>query len=204
VPVSDQRPYAALLAKGQDRKLRIIAVAQQLLNRNGWRSTTLEQIARGAGISPAGLLHHFESKEQLLHAVLDDRDLYDDVHADVLGDIPEQVAKAADRFERVPHQVGMFTILLVENLDPDAPLRTRLLGRYRSAVEILCEAIRRGQLEGRYRADLDPPVKAREILAFVTGMEMSWLLDPSIPLTDVFREYAASLARDFVPPSSTS
>ena len=76
------RPYDTLLAKGEDRKQRILAVAQRLLTRNGWRNTTLAQIAGEAGVSPAGLLHHFESKEQLLHAVLDARDLDDDAHAD--------------------------------------------------------------------------------------------------------------------------
>ena len=70
----DQRPYATLLAKGEDRKQRILAVAKRLLARNGGRGTTLGQIAQEAGVSPAGLLHHFESKEQLLHAVLDARD----------------------------------------------------------------------------------------------------------------------------------
>jgi len=70
----DQRPYATLLAKGEDRRQRILAVAQRLLMRNGGRGTTLGQIAQEAGVSPAGLLHHFESKEQLLNAVLDVRD----------------------------------------------------------------------------------------------------------------------------------
>jgi len=202
--VSDPRPYATLFAKGEDRKQRIIAVAQQLLVRNGWRSTTLEQIARGAGISPAGLLHHFESKEQLLYAVLDDRDLSDDVHADVYGDLPEQVERVAERFVRSPDQIGMFAILLVENLDPGAVVRGRLLGRYRSAVGLVTDNIVRGQREGRYRADLDPSVKAREILAFITGMEMSWLLDPSIPLVEIFRGYAGCLARELAPCSGAS
>ena len=31
--------------------------------------------------------------------------------------------------------------------------------------------------------------KAVEIIAFLNGMETSWLLDPSIPLTEVFQEY---------------
>lgn len=202
--MSDQRPYAALLAKGEDRKVRIIAVAQQLLVRNGWRSTTLEQIARGAGISPAGLLHHFESKEQLLYAVLDDRDAYDDVNADTQGDIPEQVGRTANRFHGAPDLIGMFAIVLVENLDPDAPLRERLLGRYRASVDMIADGIRHGQQEGRYRTDVDPRVKAREILAFITGMEMSWLLDRSIPVSEVFQEYATSLARQLAPPADAS
>jgi len=34
-------------------------------------------------------------------------------------------------------------------------------------------------------------------------METSWLLDPSIPLTEVFREYTSSLARLLTRPSGT-
>ncbi|MGO8849595.1 TetR/AcrR family transcriptional regulator, partial [Mycobacterium sp.] len=85
--MSDTRRYDTLLARGEDRKQRILEVAQRLLARNGWRNTTLAQIAGEAGVTPAGLLHHFESKEQLLHAVLDARDLDDDVHADRSGDL---------------------------------------------------------------------------------------------------------------------
>jgi hypothetical protein len=34
-------------------------------------------------------------------------------------------------------------------------------------------------------------------------METSWLLDPSIPLTDVFREYSRSLASQLAPPAGS-
>lgn len=200
----DARPYETLLAKGEDRKLRILEVAQRLLSRNGWRNTTLAQIAREAGVTPAGLLHHFESKEQLLHAVLDARDLDDDTHSDRGGDLLGEIAQVADRFNRQPDLVGTFTVLLVENIAPDAPLHDRLVNRQRDATEIVAAGIRRGQAAGRYRADIDPAVKAVEILAFIHGMEMTWLLDPSIPLTEVFKEYAETLARDFAPLNPTS
>ena len=98
----ETRPYDSLRAKGEDRKQRILAVAQRLLTRNGWRNTTLAQIAGEAGVSPAGLLHHFESKEQLLHAVLDVRDADDDAHADRAGDLISEIAAVADRFHRSP------------------------------------------------------------------------------------------------------
>ncbi len=65
-------------------------------------------------------------------------------------------------------------------------------------METVAEGIRRGQRAGRYRADVDPMVKATEIVAFLYGMETSWLLDPSVPLTEVFREYRGSLARQLV------
>ena len=197
------RRYDALLAKGEDRKQRILDVAQRLLTRNGWRNTTLAQIAGEAGVTPAGLLHHFESKEQLLHAVLDARDADDDSHADRAGDLLVEIARVADRFSRAPEMLGTFTVLLVENILPDAPLHDRMLSRQREAMDIVAELIRRGQADGRYRADIDPAVKAVEILAFVHGMETIWLLDPSIPLTDAFKEYAEALARDFAPPKTS-
>lgn len=195
----DVRPYDTLLAKGEDRKQRILAVAQQLLTRNGWRNTTLAQIAGEAGVTPAGLLHHFASKEQLLHAVLDARDQDDDTHADRAGDLIAQISAVADRFHRAPELVGTFTVLLVENILPDAPLHDRMLARHQAAVGIVAELIRKGQTEGRYRTEIDPTIKAVEILAFVHGMETTWLLDPSIPLTEVFKQYAEALARDFAP-----
>jgi AcrR family transcriptional regulator len=199
--VPESRPYDSLLAKGEDRKLRILAVAQRLLTRNGWRSTTLAQIAGEAGVSPAGLLHHFPSKEQLLHAVLDVRDADDDGHADRAGDLISEISAVADRFYRSPELIGTYAVLLAENVDPDAPLHDRLAGRYQRAGDIVAELIRRGQRAGRFRMDIDVTVKAVQILAFISGMETTWLLNPSVPLTEVFKEYAESLARDLASPS---
>ena len=203
--MADQRRYAALFAKGEERRARILAVAQRMVSRNGGRGTTLGEIAQEAGVSSAGLLHHFASKEQLLNAVLDARDVDDLTNADLAADTIEQLERVTDRFQRSPELIGMFTVLLAENLDPGAPLHDRFLGRYRDAVAIIADSIRQGQRAGRYRTDLDPAVKAVEIVAFLSGMETSWLLDPSIPVTAVFREYTGSLAGQLAPnpPSGT-
>jgi AcrR family transcriptional regulator len=201
--VSAVRPYETLLAKGEDRRQRILGVAERLLARNGWRSTSLAQIAREAGVTPAGLLHHFESKEQLLNAVLDARDEDDAIHADYQsGDLVTEIRRVPQRFERAPELVGTFTVLLVENIAPDAPLHDRLHKRYRAAIDILTGNIESGQRRGKYRPDCDAATKAVEILAFINGMETLWLLDPSIPLTEAFRGYAESLAADLAPRSS--
>jgi AcrR family transcriptional regulator len=202
--VSAPRPYESLLAKGEDRRQRILSVAERLLARNGWRNTSLAQIAKEAGVTPAGLLHHFESKEQLLNAVLDARDADDEIHADYRsGDLVVELSRVPERFDRAPELIGTFTVLLVENIAPDAPLHDRLHKRYRDAVDIITAIIIRGQESGQYRPDVDAAGKAVEILAFIYGMETLWLLDPSIRLTEVFKGYAESLGRDLAPQSST-
>ena len=197
--MTSARPYATLLAKGEDRKQRILEAAQRLLTRNGWRNTTLSQIAKEAGVSAAGLLHHFESKEQLLHAVVDARDADDDAHADRSGDLLEEIARAGERAERAPELVGTYSVLLVENLMPDAPLHDRLLSRQQAAIQIVTSLIRRGQESGRYRNDFDAATKAVQIVSLVNGLEISWLLDQSVPLREALREYANSLAKEFAP-----
>ncbi len=198
-----QRAYDTLLARGEDRRELILSVAQRFLARNGWRSTSLAQIAREAGLTPAGLLHHFESKDQLLHAVLDARDNDDDARVDRTGDLVEQLRKLPKRFEESPELVGMYAVLLIENLEPDAPLHDRLLGRYQAALDAVEAGIRRGQHAGRYRTDVDPAVKAVEIVAFLNGMETSWLLDRSLPLTAIFEDYIQSLEQQLMPAATS-
>ena len=73
----------------------------------------------------------------------------------------------------------------------------------RDAIDIITNIIKRGQSDGQFRPDFDAASKAVEILAFINGMETLWLLDPSIPLTEVFKGYAESLEREIEPRSST-
>jgi len=190
------RPYESLLAKGEDRRQHILEVALRMMATGGGRATTLGQVARAAGMSTAGLLHHFQSKEQLLHAVLDARDAQDEAMADLDGDLAAQLRGVRTRFQRPPGMVGLFIVLLCESLDPDAPLHERFLRRYRSGIASITKGIQRGQQAGRYRADVDPEIKAREVLSFLYGMEATWLLDPTVPVTMVLAEYTRGLVAD--------
>jgi AcrR family transcriptional regulator len=193
-PVS--RPYESLLAKGEDRRQHVLEVALRMMATGGGRATTLGQIARAAGVSTAGLLHHFSSKEQLLHAVLDARDTADEAIADLDGDLESQLRSVRRRFDRPAGMVGMFIVLMCENLDPNAPLNERFLRRYRTGLAMIATGIRRGQQSGRYRTDANPDVKAREVLAFLYGLEATWLLDPAVPVDEVFNGYTSGLLEE--------
>ena len=87
----------------------------------------------------------------------------------------------------------MFVVLRAENLDPDSPCMTGCCTVTRwpwtSSPKVS------GEVSGRtFRTDLDAqPTKAVEAVAFINGMETTWLLDSSIPLTRVFRGYVRSL-----------
>ena len=59
-----------LSPKGDRRRTQIMDAAVKLFGEVGYRSTSLRDIATRVGITHPGLLYHFNSKEDLLLAVL--------------------------------------------------------------------------------------------------------------------------------------
>ena len=53
-------------------------------------------------------------------------------------------------------------------------------------------AVRAAQASKTARADIDPDLKAMEVIAFLNGLETSWLLNPSIPVEDIAAAWARS------------
>src|SRR6476661_10532002 len=56
---------------------RVVLAALRAYATNGYSGSSLAGIAAAAGLTTAGLLHHFPSKEELLIAVLQERDRQD-------------------------------------------------------------------------------------------------------------------------------
>ncbi len=57
--------------RGQERKERIIAVATDLFDRDGYHATGIDDIGAAAGITGPGVYRHFASKEDILMEVFD-------------------------------------------------------------------------------------------------------------------------------------
>src|ERR1700733_8951486 len=57
-------------AKGRERREAILAAADRLFAQQGFRGASLAAIASQVGLSEAGVLHHFPSKEHLLLELL--------------------------------------------------------------------------------------------------------------------------------------
>ena len=131
----------------------------------------------------------------MLHAALDVRDARDAVSRDPDWqglEFLDAIVERVGGWRAEPEMVGMFTLLLVENLGEHAPLRDRLAERYELVRKEYADAIRAAQAAGAARLDIDPDLKAIEVIAFLNGLETSWLLNPSIPVEDVAEAWADS------------
>ena len=69
---SPMRPTARM--PGEDRRRQLLRVAVERFARNGFSGTKTKDIAAAAGVSEAILFRHFASKEDLYHAILDEKE----------------------------------------------------------------------------------------------------------------------------------
>lgn len=196
-------------ARGDARRAAILDTAVELIARHGSRGVSLGDIAKAAGVSKTGLLHHFPTKEALLNATVDLRDAVDrHVHPQpgVIGlDVFDEVEHIFTQWLERPATLGLFTSLLAENLNVGDPLHDRLVQRAETVHANLVGALRAGVVRGDVRADADVEATAYAIVAFVNGLETYWQLDPRIPLLDMVASWKSAMVEAVAtPPSSAS
>ena len=189
--------------RGAVTRRQILETAGPLIARRGGRGISMAHMAAAAGVSKTGLMHHFPTKEALLHAVVDTRDeLYGhpkpwpaDAGLEALDVLVDAVGLWASR----PGTVGVYTALLSENLNDGDPLHDRLQERARAIRANVATAIEVGKCRGDVRADVDSDIAAGEVVSFFNGLETYWLLDPTLPAMQIAEQWRASKLRDWRP-----
>ena len=171
--------------KGAARRQAIVEVATDLFGRLGYRGATMLQIAAACGISRAGLLHHFPSKESLLTAVLERRDAVDGARLaaarrdpdDLLAPWRELVA-VTEHNASVPQIVRLFAVLSAEAGDVGHPAHAWFTRRYDDLRATLEQAGKASSAAGLLAEATDPAVFAVELVALMDGLQVQWLLAP--------------------------
>lgn len=186
---------------GDARRERILAEATREFAENGYRGASLGEIAKRAGLSQPGLLHHFRSKQDLLVAVLQRRDEIDLwVYSTAEGRLPEGLAclealiRLAEHNTHNPGIVQLFVVLTGESVSPEHPAHGWARERYGRMRERLATELRNGIDAGELRADIDVGSCASKLIALLDGLQTQWLLDPdSIDMPAILREFVDDL-----------
>lgn len=180
-------------AKGIAKREEILARALEVFAEKGYRKASLREIAESVGLSQAGLLHHFSSKEELFAEVLRKRDEVDSGGAGLQTDWTDAfdgLAGIVRHNAQVPGLVQLYATISAEAADPDHPGHAYFVDRYATIVGGLEQHIRAEQQAGRVRADADPRVLARLAVAVADGMQVQWMLDETADMAtaiDTFR-----------------
>ncbi|GAB3615661.1 TetR/AcrR family transcriptional regulator [Okibacterium endophyticum] len=169
-------------AKGRAKREEILRVALEVIALNGYRRSSLREIASSVGLSNAGLLHYFGSKEELYAEVLRMRDdvsaRADSVAADPLGSLVEVVRHNAD----VPGLVHLYSRLSAEAVDDGHGAHDYFAERYARLVPMMADGIRAAMADGRIRPDIDPEMLARMLVAVSDGLQVQWLMQPDFDM----------------------
>src|ERR1700734_990187 len=73
-PKPAEVPARGTRMPGEDRRRELLRVAVESFAQNGFSGTKTKDIAAAAGVSEAILFRHFASKEDLYHAILDEKE----------------------------------------------------------------------------------------------------------------------------------
>lgn len=173
--MSVRGPYAKGLAKRDE----ILDAALELFAQKGYDRTSVREIARQAGLSQAGLLHHFSTKEDLFLEVLRRRDdRSSDSAAPTHTHSVDRLIRAVDRNANEPGLVRLFVAMSAESAEDDSEARAFFAARYEWLLEQIAEDVRRHQASGDIAADLDADDAASLLVATADGLQIQWLLNP--------------------------
>jgi AcrR family transcriptional regulator len=167
-------------AKGIAKRSEILEVALALVARQGFHRTSVRDIADAVGLTQAGLLHYFDSKDELWVAILRRRDEIDLSTDWDTGDMLASLAAVVRHNAEVPGLVQMFANLsAAAATDPEHPAHEYFRERYVTNRDAIASDARLMQTNGRLRADVDPEELASALLAVADGMQIQWLYDPT-------------------------
>lgn len=165
------------------RRREILDAAVEIFGAKGFTGGTLQDIADQVGMTHAGILHHFGSKDQLLVDVLRHRDALGvaDFEGEHMPDgIPlfRHLIQTAFHNARNAGLVQAYAVLSAESVTEDHPGRAYFEHRYQTLRREVAAAF---ELICRERG-VEPSPRIAEasasILAVMDGLQVQWLLDP--------------------------
>lgn len=176
-------PARGAYRKGVEKREEILSLALDVVAREGYRGTTVRDLADAVGLSQAGLLHYFDSKDELLTAVLRRRDELDAAsESDFSG--ADVLVHALRRNATVPGLVMLYAQLSVEAAATDHPAHAYFRDRFTQMRAWIAEVVRTGQEAGTIAASLDPEKAATIALALADGLQVQWLYDRDLDMAE--------------------
>ena len=184
----------------RQRKEQVIHAAIRFFGQDGYHGARLADIAKAAGVTEPGLLHHFPSKAHLLMEVLAERDRIDRDRfgASLPGGTQSPLAPLQELVaynESVPGLVQLFTVLVAESIDVKHPGHEYFKRRYQNIRERSSAALSEAQRRGEIRSDIPAEDLAVLLFAMMDGLQVQWLYEPGqVTMAPLFEQFLKLLS----------
>lgn len=178
---AEPAPWGTRQPRGRKRRAEILGVARRLFAQHGFRGTSLAMLAEKVGITDAGLLYHFPSKNELLLAVLEETDHEQETR--MAGDLDTadagyiaSWAEFGKVLEDDPVLTALDVLMSAEHLQTASDFNKYFKRRYETFRDRLVRSFEAGRKAGVFRDDFDPHIEAALMLGALDGLRLQWLL----------------------------
>jgi AcrR family transcriptional regulator len=152
----------------------VLRRAIDLFNRHGYDATSIADIAKELGVTKSAIFYHFDGKESILAAALDEA--LTEIGQVVAGALNAEGTSAYDRLRAtvlasvqilVDHLPAVTLLLRVRG---NSPLEQRALQRRRDIDDQLSDLVTAAAAEGDLRHDIAPEVISRLVFGMVNSL----------------------------------
>src|SRR5262245_49331678 len=171
--------------KPEPSRKQLMAAAIDSFARLGYQGTSIDRIARDAGVTKGAVYYHFRDKEELLFETVKDR--VGGFEKQVLSEMTpgrdalaklRQVVDTCFFHATVSNHRRFIITLMIEALDTNPRLSTEFQNILRRMRAFLSEILRRGQQRGEIRPDVAPEAAAAVLAGGIIGAEVQHYQDP--------------------------
>ncbi len=167
--------------KGSDKRARILNSAVRVFAENGFYATRVSDVAKAAGVADGTIYLYFDSKEELLVSLFEDR------VEKLLAFMNDELPKHPDAKEKL-RAVIMLQLGLLEGERDLAEVITVILRqstklmkeyaapRFAAYLDAIARIVADGQKVGEFRSDVSPHLVARATFGALDGIALTWAL----------------------------
>ena len=190
----------------------ILDAAFELFATDGIRQTTLSDVAARARVQEGEVREHFDGVDELLLAVLERMDSsFIETENYVAGgsfsgiEVLRRLSATAKILVDRPLHTKLRVVVSFEAIVREGAARTYTQERTENIRWWFAAVLTEGVRLGEFSPDTDPDARATEMVAFMEGIQIQWLLHPDrIDLVRAYESYMDDLLDQICVPEDIS
>jgi TetR/AcrR family transcriptional regulator, fatty acid metabolism regulator protein len=185
-----------------DKRRVILDAAVRVFARQGFHTCRVSDIADEARVAYGLVYHYFSSKEEILDTLFLDRW---DVMLEAIAEADAERRSAREKLHAIAafivdsyrYDPELMKVIIVEVTRAANTFGRTHLAKIREAYQMIAEIVRRGQAEGVFREEIDPPFAALAFYGLIEQVLTAWIFE-SAPIDERELERAKTLIVDTI------
>jgi AcrR family transcriptional regulator len=175
------------------RASHVYRIAAEIMCQKGYEGTSMNDIAKAAGLTKAGIYHYIRGKEELLFEIMtyamDNLDQRVIAPAQEIADAEERLRKVVEGHTRsLLEGVGAITIVLEETPALTAAHRRTIKARKRAYFDFIRQTLQQLDSEGKLR-DVNHTTAAFSLLGMILWISRWYRRDGKLSVDQVMKDY---------------